>query len=181
MEFQRLFEELAPAVRGYARSRTDHASADDVVSETFMVIWTKWSARPSDAIELRSWVFAIARHKTLNLIAKSVRDRGKQEAHLQEVGIDLSPDIADHVVATEQAREVLSRLSPADREVLTLVAIEGLTPEQASIVLECSTTAMTTRIFRARTRLEKVLSESESATETPLTMSAKARGGVSNG
>lgn len=48
----------------------------------------------------------------------------------------------------------LSQLSTADRELLLLLAWEGLTPEQAATVLDVSRNALAVRIYRARQRLE---------------------------
>jgi RNA polymerase sigma-70 factor (ECF subfamily) len=60
-------------------------------------------------------------------------------------------------VAAEEpgASEALARLRPQDREVLMLVAWEGLNPEAAASSLGISAGAFAVRLHRARQRLEE--------------------------
>jgi RNA polymerase sigma-70 factor, ECF subfamily len=55
----------------------------------------------------------------------------------------------------------LARLRPDDREVLMLVAWEGLDPSRAAAVLGITPTAFAVRLHRARRRLESHLTSSE--------------------
>jgi RNA polymerase sigma-70 factor (ECF subfamily) len=51
----------------------------------------------------------------------------------------------------------LARLRPDDRELLMLIAWEGLDATQAAAVLGCSRQALDTRLHRARARLRAEL------------------------
>jgi RNA polymerase sigma-70 factor (ECF subfamily) len=51
----------------------------------------------------------------------------------------------------------LAALGPDDREVLMLMAWEGLDARDAATALGCSTAALHTRLHRARTRLQAEL------------------------
>jgi DNA-directed RNA polymerase specialized sigma24 family protein len=53
--------------------------------------------------------------------------------------------------------EALAALPPADRDVLTLTAWEGLSAAEAGVVLHCSEGAIHTRLHRARARLRAEL------------------------
>jgi RNA polymerase sigma-70 factor, ECF subfamily len=53
--------------------------------------------------------------------------------------------------------EAVQRLSAAQREVVLLVAWEGLSNREAAIALGCSTPAFELRLHRARRRLAKEL------------------------
>jgi DNA-directed RNA polymerase specialized sigma24 family protein len=59
--------------------------------------------------------------------------------------------------------EAFTRLSDADREVLALIAWEGLDARSAAQVLGCSAPTATMRVFRARRRLRAFLDEEEGA------------------
>jgi DNA-directed RNA polymerase specialized sigma24 family protein len=54
-------------------------------------------------------------------------------------------------------------LSPGDREVLALIAFDGLTSEQAATVLGCRRSTFAMRLTRARKRLQAALSPAASA------------------
>lgn len=153
-EYRELFRVLAPQIRRWARGAVGEDLADDVVIETFAVAWRRWAAVPEDPSHRRAWLFVVARHKAAHLLA---RERDAMIPALQLVRQDargIEPDLADRVVASHLARDVLQSLSPEDREVLILVGVEGLSPADAAAVLGCSVSAMTTRLSRARRRLE---------------------------
>lgn len=57
----------------------------------------------------------------------------------------------------------LARLSPADREVLTLSAWYDLPADEAARALQCSSSAYRVRLFRARRRLAELLTRPASA------------------
>ncbi|WP_448641755.1 RNA polymerase sigma factor [Geodermatophilus sp. URMC 63] len=56
-----------------------------------------------------------------------------------------------------RVRGALGRLSAEDRELVTLVAWEGLTPAQAAVALGIAPGTARVRLHRARTRLRALL------------------------
>jgi DNA-directed RNA polymerase specialized sigma24 family protein len=68
---------------------------------------------------------------------------------------------ADDAVAV---RDALSRLAPDDRELLTLIAWDGLRTDEAAVVLGISATAARQRLVRARRRLRAELDPATEAT-----------------
>lgn len=66
----------------------------------------------------------------------------------------------------QHVRKALDRLSGDDRELITLIAWEGLTPAQAATVLDLSPATTRVRLHRARTRLRSALSASASTEVT---------------
>jgi RNA polymerase sigma-70 factor (ECF subfamily) len=59
--------------------------------------------------------------------------------------------------------EALASLSAGDREVLMLVAWEGLEARRAAVVVGCSPRAFAMRLHRARRRLARAIGELERA------------------
>ncbi len=59
------------------------------------------------------------------------------------------PAQAEPVDSTGRLTRGLARLSESDREVLMLIAWEGLDPERAARVLDCSRSAFAMRLHRA--------------------------------
>ncbi|GAA3808772.1 DNA-directed RNA polymerase sigma-70 factor [Cellulomonas soli] len=161
--FRVFFTRLAPEVRRWAVRVVGQDAADDVVAETFTVAWRRRDHLPEDEDHRRAWVFVVARHKASHARARRTRDNALQR-RLVEVGAPIvGQDVADVVVASTYAATVLRDLSPDDREVLMLVGVEGLSPADAAAVLGCSMSAMTTRLSRARRRLEARLVDGEAA------------------
>lgn len=151
-----LFREHAAAVRAYARRRIDPAAADDVVSEVFVVASRRASEVPADALP---WLLACARR----LIANHRRSSARRAALLDRVRTLRPPAQAEPVESTGRLTRGLARLSESDREVLMLIAWEGLDPERAARVLGCSRSAFAMRLHRARKRLAAALEQTAPA------------------
>ena len=73
----------------------------------------------------------------------------------------------DELLAAAHAREVLERalaaLAPDDRELLLLVAVEGLRPQDAAEVLGVRPEALRKRLERARGRLRGLIDRATAA------------------
>jgi RNA polymerase sigma-70 factor (ECF subfamily) len=142
--FERIYEQHRDAVRAYVRRRAPESLVEDVVSDVFVVCLRRIEDVPRDPLP---WLYAVAR-KTL---ANERRKQGRRAP--AERGVAYEPEPAgDAVLAT-----AFASLSDDDREVLRLVAWEGLAPREAARVLECSPVAARVRYHRAKTRLRAAL------------------------
>ena len=138
--FEQIYAEQHDAVRAYVRRRVAEDAVDDVVSETFLVCWRKLDRVPDDPLP---WLYAVAR-KT---IANHRRKLARQAPPRAAVGGEPEP-VGDGALAA-----AFAALSERDREVLRLVAWEGLSLREASVVLGCSAVACRVRYHRAKSRL----------------------------
>ncbi|MBF9134081.1 sigma-70 family RNA polymerase sigma factor [Plantactinospora sp. S1510] len=141
----------------FVERRVPGSEAEDVVSTVFMTAWRRFDELPDDA---RPWLFAVARKTMAN------RTRGwlRRQALDVRLGSLESPELSDDS-AGAAVRIDLERawkaLSAADREVLALVAFDGLTAEQAADVLGCRRSTFAMRLGRARKRLQSALEPAE--------------------
>lgn len=150
-----LFAEHAGAVRAYALRRSDPATADDVVSDVFVVACRRLADVPADALP---WLLGCARR----VLANHERS-GRRQAALG-VRIAEAERLAGPPVSPDGGlARALTRLSARDRELLMLVAWEDLEPARAARALGCSRGALAVRLHRARRRLATALSHEEAA------------------
>jgi RNA polymerase sigma-70 factor (ECF subfamily) len=149
--FVALWTDYGPRVMAYALRHLDSDTAQDVVSETFLVAWRRLAAVPDDPLP---WLLVVARNTIANL-RRSGHRQARLAAELQRWREVAEPAAAADVLATERAAMLarLAALTPKEREALLLVAWDGLTPEQAAKVAGCSLPAFHVRLFRARRRL----------------------------
>src|SRR5207302_11368728 len=119
--------------------------AEAIGAETMTIAWTRLSRVPRD--DPRPWLLATAR----NLLLHELRRRGREAAH------PFDPERDGHSVPAFEADALdpgvagaLRALSPADRELLLLVAWEELTPSGAAEALWISAAACRVRLHRAR-------------------------------
>ena len=150
--FRSLYAETFRPLLAYARRRVDRATADEIVADTFLTAWRRRDDVPDGAE--RPWLFGVAR----NVIRNAKRSGRRREAAQQRLHIARPPDIVDPVTSGSDSRVTMLRtalgsLSEVDREVLMLVAWEGLSHAEIGLVLGISANASAIRVHRARKRL----------------------------
>ncbi|WP_159945276.1 MULTISPECIES: RNA polymerase sigma factor [unclassified Nocardiopsis] len=170
-EFTRFFEQHYDDVHRYALRRLGPDVADDVAAETFGVAWRRYDRLPKE--HPLPWLYGVARNV--------VRSRLRRDRRRGEV---LSPDAAETAGDADTTRQVeerdaalraLNRLSAGDRELVMLLAWEGLELAEAARVLGCSRATARVRLHRARRRIERFL-DSPPPGAPPGTRSAPAAG-----
>lgn len=151
-----LWREHAGAVLRYARRRVSADEAEDVLAETFVVAWRRMDQAPSYPL---GWLLGIARRTAAN----TVRGRRRREALTERITAHTGPG-EDQRDAPHEVEEVdrdvlaaLAALRAGDRELLVLLAWDGLEPAQAAQVLGCSNGALAVRLHRARRRFAVAL------------------------
>jgi RNA polymerase sigma-70 factor, ECF subfamily len=161
--FERLYRAHASRVRAYARRRlTSDALADDVVSDVFLVVWRRLDDVPP---EPRPWLYGIARRALAN------RRRGEHRttALRQRITNERREGATDVSGEDGRVRGALSRLSEPDRELLLLVAWEGLEPSELAQALGALPGTIAVRLHRARRRLADALAAEDRLADTPPT------------
>ena len=146
-------------VYAYAVSRAGRDLADDIVADTFLVVWRRLDAVPPAA---QPWLLGVAR----NVIRERYRSEVRQAsiaAELRAWTTDATRDFADGVADRAALLAALGRLDDSDRELLTLVAWQGLTTREAARVVGCSAATYLVRLHRARKRLAQALTATAKA------------------
>jgi len=159
--------ELLPQLRRFALWLTrDAAGADDLVQAALERALSRWSSRREDEA-LRAWLFAILYRRFID-----GRRRAQRYAFILE-RLRLSDESArpslEAQVAAQSALESLERLSAEQRTLLLWTAVEGLSYEEVSRILEVPIGTVMSRLSRARQALRR-LSEGDGATTPVLRM-----------
>ncbi|MEU8271488.1 RNA polymerase sigma factor [Sphaerisporangium sp. NPDC049002] len=152
------FEEIYKAhyadLLAYLRRRTDSPDdAADAISETFTTAWRRVGDIP-EGEQARLWLYGVAR----NVLANQRRGDSRRTALAVRLRAELAAwDESTPRQDTGVIREAFQRLSPDDRELLSLVSWEGLDTAEIATVLGCSRGAVRLRLHRARKRLAREL------------------------
>jgi RNA polymerase sigma-70 factor (ECF subfamily) len=149
-QLRRLFTAYAPAVANFLARRIEGGlDLDDLVDETFVIVWTRLDQVPPE-FEL-PWIIGVARNVAHNACRAHQR-RAHYERQAQWAGhrVDTTPE--DEVVTDLTGRAALDQLSRSDRELLRLHAWEGLEPREIAVVLGITANAAATRLSRAKKR-----------------------------
>lgn len=161
--FEQLWTNHSAAVLRYARRRCFPDDVDDVVAETFVVAWRRLSDAPDRPLP---WLLAICRKVAAN-VTRAHRRRDALHGRIAHSSqTPAAPSAESGAVGSGLESEgrvfaALATLSGVDREVLTLLAWDGLTPAQAAQSMGCSRGAFAVRLYRARRRLRAALTSAE--------------------
>ena len=154
---------LVPHLRAFARSLTggDVHLADDIVQDT-IVNALQAQSQFTEGTNLKAWLFTILRNRFRSVITRKhvtaevsedtdggIESRWWTPAH-QESGLEV-----------EAFGRAFKALSPAHREVLVLVAVDGLPYEEVAEICGCQVGTIKSRVSRARSILKKMLLEGE--------------------
>jgi RNA polymerase sigma-70 factor (ECF subfamily) len=154
--FTRFFERHYDDVRRYALRRLGPDAADDVAAETFDIAWRRFDRLPKD--QPLPWLYGVARN-VVHAHRRSAGRRNEVPIHspLSDGPGARTPDPTNGVAERDLAVRALGELRAADRELLMLLAWEGLELREAAKVLGCTTATARVRLHRARRRLERLL------------------------
>lgn len=152
--FEQIYAEHRKAVRAYVKRRAPEPVVDDVVSETFLVCLRRIDQVPAESLP---WLYAVARKTLANERRKQAR-----VAHSRAMPASEPSPIGDGLLAG-----AFNALSERDREILRLIAWEGLSLADAATVLGCSGVACRVRYHRAKSRLASRLATAASFRPEP--------------
>jgi RNA polymerase sigma factor (sigma-70 family) len=149
-----LYERHARAVFRYLARRAGPAAAEDLLSEVFITALSA-SRRvvAHDSGSALPWLYGIA----LNVLRTHFRRQPPAASVAGDLGMDWDAvdDRLDALAERVRLRTALDGLADSDRELLLLVAWEGLTPAEAATALGISQVAARSRLHRARKRAMK--------------------------
>ena len=138
----------------FARRVSPVEDAADCVAETMVVLWRRRDDLPSAHDTRRAWTFGIARGVLANY-----RRSGSRRLALSDqlrAAIPHTPHGEPDTTHSELSA-ALGKLKEADRELVLLVAREGLTLEAAAGILGIKAPAARARYSRARSKLREAL------------------------
>ena len=169
VRLEEAYRSSGTAVLGYALRRCgSRDDALDVVAETFATAWRRRDDLPAEPAEVRPWLFGIARLCLANAVRSTHRASrlGTRLADAFTPGVVPDPaSLHEQGTVEDRVHRALDELSPDDRELVTLIAWEGLTPAEAASTLGLSPGTARVRLHRARTRLRAALSTVPSTVE----------------
>jgi RNA polymerase sigma-70 factor (ECF subfamily) len=140
--------------------------AEDVSQEVFLRMHASIGRlQAPEAFDL--WLWRLTTNATYDYLRKQPRTRrevrisdlleGQVDAAANTASCRLARDERDRRRTIEYVDALLAQLSPADRILLVMREVEGLSMEELAAVLRIKVGAVKLRLFRARNRLRQVL------------------------
>ena len=165
LALEKLLELCLPELRRYVRQRCGKRvkafeSASDIVASVCQsVLATQKPPEVRSTAQFKAWLFQAARHRIVDSARRAgLRGRRGFSSDGDVPARGRSPSQAAH--GNEQVARIergLQRLSPQDRELILLSAIEGLTSDEVGAALGLTAGTVRQRLRRARMELSRYL------------------------
>ena len=127
---------------------------EDAVQEAFATLWRDAGSFRGDS-SLRSWLRTVTR----NALARQLRKKADEPAEIEpldalaeQAGWGAGDTLAARLEDRDLVRRVFETLTPADRELLWLIEVDGPSLEEAAAATASSPAALQSRLHRARLR-----------------------------
>jgi len=127
---------------------------EEVVNDTFWVVWTK-ASEFRGASQLSTWIIGIAYRRALNTLRRAkLRPVADHEFDEDSVSVESTDDDENN---QQWISLGLERLPVEQRMALELTYTLGHSCEEVAAILDCPVNTVKTRLFRARETLKQVL------------------------
>lgn len=153
---------IIPHLRAYGRSLSgDIDRADDLVQDTMLKAWAS-RQRFEAGTSMKAWTFVILRNVFLSQMRRQ-KFHGDYDPIVAERTLIAAPlqEEATHVADIQRA---LLELSADQREALILVGAGGMSYEEAAQICDVAVGTMKSRVSRARTALEAIMTSGRLST-----------------
>ena len=142
--------------------------AEDITQDVFLTVYKNLGTFKRGS-KLSTWIYRIAVNRSLNHIRKTKRaklfslfTKDSEDAERKEAVLtDTTP--ADRKIISKERlaiiQKALNSLPDNQRTAFTLHNIEGFSYEDIAGIMECSVSAVESRIHRAKMSLQKKLAE----------------------
>lgn len=174
-EFEPLVERHAKSLHAYLSRRVPDA-ADDLLSEVWLAAYAGRKNYQPERGPVRGWLFGIAR----NVLSAHLRRQQPRQMAAARVETDNWDAVDDRLDASRAAPGLFAAvrdLPRHEKELLLLVALDGLSPTEAATALGIPAATARSRLYRARARIQQHLDDhathstrlADTATHSPAT------------
>jgi RNA polymerase sigma-70 factor (ECF subfamily) len=155
--YREALQAMAARLRGYFARRLQSMpdEVEDLVQETLLALHLRRGTHDA-ALPVTNWVYAIARHKLVDLWRRRQRREALHEP-LDERVEDLLVATNQEFLARRDLRALLQQLPQGQRSAIALLKIEGLSAAEASHRSGVSISALKVRVHRGLKRLAELV------------------------
>ncbi len=126
--FEAVVCEYEAALLRYAyRVVRNEATAQDIVQDTFIRLFTRWKDELTPSPRLSSWLYRVAHNRAIDRMRKETRKRVLHHQHAEERDGFSLPDRGKHFrisEAAEKAADALHALNPREQQLVILKVYE---------------------------------------------------------
>lgn len=155
-----LYEHYVDAVYRFMSYRTESSNvAEDLTAEVFASVITSIKDYEDRGLPFEAWLFRIARARLADYWRKAERRR--------DIQVEITPEMKEFYLGESQEDpfqhedliEALHYLTPAEYEVVTLRFAVGLDTQETALIVERTSNAVKSMLYRAMEKLRRILKQ----------------------
>ena len=148
---------MLPQMRAFARSLCrNRAQADDLTQEALISAWRRRESYTPGS-NLKAWLFTIVRNRFYSDARRSWRIVPLDPKMAEQTLVAVTNPLAG--LELDDVRRGMLALPPIQREALSLIAVAGLSYQEAALICGCPEGTIKSRVSRARARLTAILAK----------------------
>ena len=165
MNIEKLYKDVAPKLTIWlVASGSDYHEACDIVQSTFLKLWNMRNDLHDDEASVSGLVFTIARNMRKNLARDKARLTFVDEIREEDAGsvepAELPSEVKErNVELRSRLKQAFAKLPPILREAYTLFQIGEMSIRDIANQTGVSENLVKVRIFRAKEKLQEILSD----------------------
>lgn len=160
-DFRVLFDSVTKDIHRYLARQCEPQDAEDLTADIMTAIYSRWSSAPSTLEAQRKWAFGFARNRIMQESRRRSRTISVDHFIQPEQTEAITQSVEARTIASDRARRLLARLPTKEREALYLRIFAGFNSAETAEILGVTTSAVTTRLNRAKRHLQTIIEREE--------------------
>jgi RNA polymerase sigma-70 factor (ECF subfamily) len=159
-EFTALYREYSRPLYNFIRWTTGYSAMSDDITQNMFIKVLRSENAPSDPVEIRRWLYAIARNACIDYFRSNARLTNFKNNYATECAVNGSIEVED----TNESEEIwkqLTKLPDVDRSILYLHLKEGYAYKEIADTLEMNENQVRVKAFRALRKLRDEMCREE--------------------
>ena len=155
-----VFDRFGALVYGAAVGIVGDGSAQDVVQDVFVELWSHPDRYDPAAVSLRTYLVVLARNRAMDAIRSELRRIARQQRHYRLTTGESPRSPGEEVLSADVAsivRSAIERLPDAQRRVIELAYFQGMTCREVALASGIPEGTVKSRLRLALAKLETVL------------------------
>lgn len=154
-----IYNSYRPALNGFVRLYlADPNDVADIIHDTMLEVWRK-AERFEGRSSLKTWIFSIAKNKSIDRNRKSHRiDYADEDVDIEDTTLTAA-DVLEVSQEASAVREAVAKLKPEHRRAIHLSFFEDLTYKEIADIEDCPEGTIKTRILYAKRNLQHILQD----------------------
>jgi RNA polymerase sigma-70 factor (ECF subfamily) len=132
--FEQLFDFYAPRLKSfYLQQRLTSEEAEDLLQETFIMIWRKAGQFNASKATVSTWIYTIARNKRIDYLRKDIRRAEDPVEFLPEIAEDNHTGPEEKMIQSDlsyRIKDIINKMPVEQGDILKLAYFKGMTHQE---------------------------------------------------